>query len=100
MYLVLKSFLDLETGRRYQIGEEYPAKGHTASEERIKALLSGKNKACMKLIKEVKASLPKEEPEAQPKEEPKEAKPKAKTTKSKAKAKPKAKKTEAKASKK
>ena len=95
MYLVLKRFLDLETGHRYEVGEEYPMQGTTASEERINALLSGNNKACTKLIQEVKASKPEPKAEEPKVEKPKQAKPKAKS-----KAKPKAKKTEAKASKK
>lgn len=57
MYIVLKNFKDLEDGdHKYLMGEEYPRKGYTPTEERIKALSSEDNKACMKLIKEVKAS--------------------------------------------
>lgn len=57
MYIVLKSFKDLEDGgHKYLMGEEYPRKGYTPTEERIKALSSEDNKACMKLIKEVKAT--------------------------------------------
>ena len=67
MYIVLKNFTDLEDGgHKYRMGEEYPRKGYAPSEDRVKALLSGDNKACLKLIQEVKA--PKSE---EPKEEPK-----------------------------
>lgn len=67
MFIVLKNFTDLEDGgHKYLMGEEYPRKGYTPTEERVKALSSEDNKACMKLIKEVKA--PKSE---EPKEEPK-----------------------------
>lgn len=80
MYLVIKTFTDLEHGRKYEQGEEYPAQGYETTPERINALLSGNNKACLKLIKEVKDSTPKAEPkEEQPKKAaPKKAKPKAK----------------------
>lgn len=65
MYIVLKNFKDLEDGgHKYLMGEEYPRKGYTPTEERIKALSSEDNKACMKLIKEVKAT--KTEDEAKP----------------------------------
>lgn len=76
MYIVLKNFTDLEDkGHRYLMGEEYPRKGYEPTEERIQALLSKDNKACMKLIQEVKA--PKSEAKAEPKEEKKPAKKKA-----------------------
>ena len=81
MYLVLKKFTDLESGHKYEVGDEYPAKGLDTTEERAAALASGNNKAGIKLIKEVKASKPEEEPKEEPAEEPKEepkAKPKAK----------------------
>ena len=74
MYIVLKNFTDLEDGgHKYRMGEEYPRQGYTPSEERVKALLSGDNKACLKLIQEVKApkSEEKAEPKAEPAEEPK-----------------------------
>lgn len=69
MYLVIKTFTDLEHGKKYEQGEEYPAQGYETTPERINALLSGNNLAGIKLIKEVKASKPKEE-------KPKQAKPK------------------------
>lgn len=77
MYIVLKNFTDLEdNGHKYTMGEEYPRKGYEPTEERVKALTSGNNKAGIKLLKEVKA--PKK---AEPKEvEPKEAKPKKKAS--------------------
>lgn len=76
MYLVTKRFTDLEHGRKYEMGDEYPAKGYDATPERIAALASGNNKAGIKLIKEVKASKPKKVAEAKPKEDKPKAKPK------------------------
>lgn len=77
MYIVLKNFTDLEdNGHKYTMGEEYPRKGYEPTEERVKALTSGNNKACLKLIKEVKA--PKIEEKAEPKAEPKKEEPKPK----------------------
>lgn len=61
MYLVTKTFTDLEHGKKYEQGEEYPAQGYETTPERINALLSGNNLAGIKLIKEVKASKPKAE---------------------------------------
>lgn len=77
MYIVVQRFTDLETKHKYEAGDEFPAKGLTATSERVEALKSGNNKACLKLIKEVKGSSePKTEPKA---EKPKTAKPKAKS---------------------
>ena len=77
MYIVVQRFTDLETKHKYEAGDEYPAKGLTATSERVEALKSGNNKACLKLIKEVKGGAePKTEPKA---EKPKTAKPKAKS---------------------
>lgn len=77
MYIVIQRFTDLETNHKYEAGDEYPAKGLTATSERVEALKSGNNKACLKLIKEVKGGAePKTEPKA---EKPKTAKPKAKS---------------------
>ena len=75
MYIVLTKFTDLVTGVKYDMGDEYPAKGTETTPERIAELASSDNKAGIKLIKEVKDC----EPEAEPKEEPvEEEKPKAK----------------------
>ena len=82
MYLVTKTFTDLEHGRKYEMGEEYPAQGYETTPERINDLLSGNNLAGIKLIKEVKASKPKEV-EAPIEETPKEEKPKSKPKKAK-----------------
>lgn len=82
MYLVIETFTDLEHGRKYELGEEYPAQGYETTPERINALLSGNNLAGIKLIKEVKASKPKEV-EAPIEETPKEEKPKSKPKKAK-----------------
>lgn len=78
MYIVIQKFTDLETKHRYEAGDEYPAKGLTATSERVEALKSGNNKACLKLIREVKGSSePKTEPK--PKADKPKAKPKAKS---------------------
>lgn len=82
MYIVIKTFTDLEHGKKYEMGEEYPAQGYETTPERINALLSGNNLAGIKLIKEVKASEPKEV-EAPVEETPKEEKPKTKPKKAK-----------------
>lgn len=82
MYIVLKNFTDLEdNNHKYTMGEEYPRKGYEPTEERVKALTSGNNKAGIKLLKEVKAPKKAEPKEAEPKEEkPVEAKPKKKAS--------------------
>lgn len=80
MYIVIQKFTDLETGHKYEMGEEYPAKGLDTTPERVDALASGNNKAGIKLIKEVKASKPKKV-EAPAEEKPKEEKPKTKKAK-------------------
>lgn len=74
MYIVVQRFTDLEHKHKYEAGDEYPAKGLTATSERIEALKSGNNKAGLKLIKEVKGGA---EPKTESK--PKTAKPKAKS---------------------
>ncbi len=85
MYLVIKAFTDLEHRKKYALGEEYPAQGYETTPERINALLSGNNLAGIKLIKEVKASKPKEveapKEDAPVEEKPKEEKPKPKKAK-------------------
>ena len=82
MYIVIQTFTDLETGHKYDAGDMYPAEGLETSAERVKALKDGNNKAGIKLIKEVKASKPKEV-EAPIEETPKEEKPKSKPKKAK-----------------
>lgn len=77
MYLVTQNFVDLaDKCHRYEAGDEYPRKGYEPTEDRIKALLEGNNKAGVKLIKEVKAPKIAEPKKAETK--------KAKTTKKKA----------------
>ena len=54
-YIVSRNFRDLrDRNYLYRTGDEYPRAGRTASPERIAALLSGKNKAKLVLIEEVK----------------------------------------------
>ena len=78
MYIVIRKFTDLEHGRKYEMGEEYPAKGLDTTPERVDDLASGNNKAGIKLIKEVKASKPKVEEPKEVEEPAEEPKPKAK----------------------
>lgn len=80
MYIVIQTFIDLETGHRYVAGDTYPAEGLETSAERVKALKDGNNKAGRKLIKEVKASKPKKV-EAPKEDAPVEEKPKTKKAK-------------------
>lgn len=58
-YIVSHNFRDLcDRGYLYRTGDEYPRAGRTASPDRIKALISGDNKAKMVLIEEVKEEEP------------------------------------------
>ena len=52
MYRVIVPFFDLEDeGYSYHIGDEYPRKGKEVRDGRINALLTGKNKRGVPLIK-------------------------------------------------
>lgn len=54
MYLVQKSFIDLQDGGHiYELGDEYPRKGYKPTEERIVELAGTNNKQGVELIKEV-----------------------------------------------
>lgn len=56
MYKVIKYFTDLQDNSRpYNVGDIYPRKGLTVSEERIKELSGSNNKQNTPLIEEVKA---------------------------------------------
>ena len=76
MYRVIEFFTDLQDNNHaYNVGDTFPRDGAKASEERIRALLTGNNKRGVKLIEEVKDKEPKAE---SPKvEKPKTEKPKA-----------------------
>lgn len=54
MYRVINNFRDLKDRQYlYRVGDEYPRPGRSASEDRIKALLTGDNKAKKPLIEEI-----------------------------------------------
>lgn len=54
-YIVSHNFRDLrDRSYLYRVGDEYPRAGRAATPERIAELLSGKNKAKLVLIEEVK----------------------------------------------
>lgn len=56
MHRVVKPFFDLKNdNHRYEIGDEYPAKGCIASDARIAELSGNKNRLGTPLIVEVKA---------------------------------------------
>lgn len=84
MYTAIEYFTDLKDGSyAYKVGDEYPRKGYTPSEERIKEL-SGKNNARKRpVIAAVKEKPAKEAPvEETPAEEaPVEEKPKKRSRK-------------------
>lgn len=64
MYKVVKYFTDLQDNSRpYNVGDVYPRKGLTVSDERIAELASSSNKQNTPLIAEVK-------PKAKPTEDP------------------------------
>lgn len=55
MYKVIKYFTDLQDdGHPYDVGDEYPRKGHEPTKERIEELSGSDNKRGEPLIKEVK----------------------------------------------
>ena len=80
MYEVIKYFTDAQDdGHPYNVGDAYPRKGLTVSEERIKELSTTSNKRGIVLIKEVKAK----EGKADKTEKVETAEPKPKTSKGK-----------------
>lgn len=55
MYKVLRTFIDLQDGKHlYQKGDEYPRKGYSSSNDRVKELSTEKNKAGEPLIEVVR----------------------------------------------
>lgn len=55
-YEVIEFFTDLQDGdHAYNVGDEFPRKGHEVSEERLAELLTDKNKRKRPLIKMVSA---------------------------------------------
>lgn len=54
MYRVIRTFADLQDGKRlYQAGDTYPRPGLTVTEKRLQALASSDNAAHMALIEYV-----------------------------------------------
>ena len=79
MYTVLSEFADLQDGNHiYRVGDEYPRKGYSPTDERVDELCTGKNLLHKPLIQLVVVHEPEtvveevvEIPEAE--EQPKEA---------------------------
>lgn len=67
MYKVIKFFTDLKDhDHAYRVGDIFPRKGLTVSEERLKELSTDQNKRGIPLIEAVAEN----KPEAEPQEEP------------------------------
>ena len=77
MYKVLSEFADLQDGNHiYSVGDVYPHKGYSPTDERVDELSTGKNLLHKPLIQKVieihkVEEQPEEEPEAVIEEEPK-----------------------------
>lgn len=70
MYKVIKFFTDLKDhDHAYRVGDIFPRKGLTVSEERLKELSTDQNKRGIPLIEVVAENKPEPEPEAEPQEE-------------------------------
>ena len=66
MYKVIKFFTDLKDHDHvYRVGDEFPRKGLTVSEERFKELSTDQNKRGIPLIEAVAEDKPKAEPQAE-----------------------------------
>lgn len=73
MYKVIKFFTDLKDhDHAYRVGDIFPRKGLTVSEERLKELSTDQNKRGIPLIEAVAEDKPEPEPEleVEPQEEP------------------------------
>lgn len=71
MYKVIKFFTDLKDhDHAYRVGDIFPRKGLTVSEERLKELSTDQNKRGIPLIEAVAEDKPEPEAEAEPQEEP------------------------------
>ena len=67
MYKVIKFFTDLKDhDHAYRVGDIFPRKGLTVSEERFKELSTDQNKRGIPLIEVVAEGKPKPEPEEEP----------------------------------
>ena len=77
MYKVIKFFTDLKDHDHvYRVGDIFPRKGLTVSEERFKELSTDQNKRGIPLIEAVAENKPEAEPQEEPKPMP-EIEPKA-----------------------
>lgn len=71
MYKVIKFFTDLKDhDHAYRVGDEFPRKGLTVSEERFKELSTDQNKRGIPLIEAVAEDKPEAEPEPMSENEP------------------------------
>lgn len=71
MYKVIKFFTDLKDhDHAYRVGDIFPRKGLTVSEERLKELSTDQNKRGIPLIEAVAEDKPEAEPEPILKNEP------------------------------
>lgn len=71
MYKVIKFFTDLKDHDHvYRVGDIFPRKGLTVSEERLKELSTDQNKRGIPLIKAVAENKPEAEPKVELQEEP------------------------------
>lgn len=60
MYRVIKAFTDLQDNNfAYNVGDEYPRKGMSVLQSRIKELASKKNRQGVPLIEEIPEEAPK-----------------------------------------
>ena len=73
MYKVVRYFEDAQDGNHaYNVGDVFPHKGMTVSQQRINDLMSGNNFQQVQLIAlDTDANIPKDKPEKVSKEEPK-----------------------------
>lgn len=70
-YIVLSEFADLQDGNHiYRVGDEYPLKGYSPTDERVDELSTGKNLLHKPLIQKVEEAP---EAEEQPEEVAEEA---------------------------
>ncbi len=70
MYKVIKFFTDLKDhDHAYRVGDIFPRKGLTVSEERLKELSTDQNKRGIPLIEVVSENKPEPEAEAEPQED-------------------------------
>ena len=67
MYKVIKFFTDLKDhDHAYRVGDIFPRKGLTVSEERLKELSTDQNKRGIPLIEAVAENKPEAEPQDEP----------------------------------